>query len=150
MEPLIKLRSFTNELRLYEDHLEGEFFGEDIVAAFGNRFYSLKYQEVLSVNITESPDRYMILLEIDFAEKPEFEKKHLHPSNLFFRKSRKEEVKNCLLAKAIIDYLRQNPFDSAAINRILSPENEEFLDQFSSEFSFLKRRKPFSANFSFF
>lgn len=123
-KPFFSLKSFTNELRLYEDHLEGEFFGKDLVEAFGNRFYRLRYPEVESVLIKETPDGQVKILEINYDGKPEFEKKHLLPSNLFFRKSRKDDIEKCQRVKTLIDYLRKNPFETEMVMKILYPGKE--------------------------
>ena len=131
-KPFFTLKSFTNELRLYDDHLEGEFFGKDLVGAFGNRFYSLRYPEVESVFIRETPDGQVKILEINFDGKPEFEKKHLHPSNLFFRKSRKEDVQKCQRVKELIDYLRKNPFEPEKAVQILYPGKDNETKRFRS------------------
>ena len=148
-KPFFVLKSFANEVRLYEDHLEGEFFGQDLVEAFGKRFYSLKYSAVERVVITETADRQVVILEIDFDGKPEFEKKHLHPSNLFFRKSRKDKVQECLGVKALIEYLKENPFDEAKAMQVLYPgkDNESKLKAIPRRISKLKSKLLFFFNF---
>ncbi|MEE4176473.1 MAG: hypothetical protein V2I46_03095, partial [Bacteroides sp.] len=103
---------------------EGEFFGKELVEAFGNRFYSLKYSEVESVSFSDTPDYQINILEINFEGKPEFEKKHLHPSNLFFRRSRKDDIQKCLGVKAMLEYFRENPFDPEKAMQFLYPAKE--------------------------
>jgi hypothetical protein len=124
MEPFFTLRSFTNELRMFEDHLEGEFFGVDIVAAFGKKFYSLKYSEIESVEISDTHDGLVKILEINFAGKPEFEKKHLQASNLFFRNTRRADIENCMMVKRLIEHLMENLYQFEAVEKILNPGKE--------------------------
>lgn len=123
MQAIYTLRSLTNELRFYESHLEGEFIDHAVVGFLGARFFCLLYSEIEAVEISETPDGQMIVLEINYKAKPTPEKKHLHPSNLFFRQQQADAFLRCQKAKALIEFLRDHPFDKELVHEILEKDS---------------------------
>lgn len=147
MNPVYTLRSHTNELRLYENHLEGEFIGNEVVSSMGSRFFCLMYSEVDSVVITESPESQMKILEINYAGKPKLEKKHLHPSNMLFRQVRNESLQNCIKVKTLIEYLAHNQYDEKIVQEILG--NRNLVNEIPQRGSGTEKEKQ-SKSFSFY
>lgn len=114
MEPIFSVKGVAAILRMYTDHVEGEYFG--VEALGGKKPYVAKYSNIKSIDLVEGTLWQNSYMKINYEGNQISE-----TSKMFFRTS----PKKFLLfkkAKLLIEFLIANTFNDDEIKKILSME----------------------------